>query len=206
MAILRSLAPTTQKVKAHSSWVDCEFAIVADSRGEALVHLSTFGSDDRMSHRKSSQSMQVDRVIAEQLVEMLTDVFHLQPSSAAPESDRPKSRQIPAAVASSTAEPDLHPLAEALMDSPRFIDQYTRLGPRLSPRSVALVVSAMLGAGGRIPYERLAEILGSRAARARQSAAVLSQVLNCDGVAVMTLEDRAISLHRPLLVELYELE
>lgn len=211
MAILRSLAPSTQNVKAHTSWVDCEFAVVNNAQNEPMVHLSTFGSDSRISNRKSSQSMQVDRVIAEQLVEMLTDVFHLQPKNPAPmpappkQSDAPSLRHLLDVSPSSGSESEFHPMTEALMDAPRFVDQYTRLNPRLSPRSVALVLTDLLQSGNRISHVRLAELLGMRASRARQSAAVLIQVINGDGVEILSLEDRTISLSQRRLAEHYGL-
>lgn len=39
------------------------------------LHLSTFGSDDRQSDRKSSQSIQLDRKRAAELVEILLKAF-----------------------------------------------------------------------------------------------------------------------------------
>uniref|UniRef100_UPI001C603AD8 hypothetical protein n=1 Tax=Pseudonocardia nigra TaxID=1921578 RepID=UPI001C603AD8 len=42
---------------------------------QRLLHLSTFGSDDRVSDRKSSQSLQLNIEQARQLVEIIEMVF-----------------------------------------------------------------------------------------------------------------------------------
>ncbi|MFF3571416.1 Shedu immune nuclease family protein [Nocardia jiangxiensis] len=60
--------------------VDCEYQVVHDDDGTTLVHLSTFGSQQRISHRKSSQSLQVDKGIAATLVDILSDAFGMPAS------------------------------------------------------------------------------------------------------------------------------
>lgn len=74
MARVRSFAKSEQHVKAHPTDVDCEYAIVDSNRGP-LLHLSTFGSDDRASGRKSSQSLQLDRQLAQELVAIIEATF-----------------------------------------------------------------------------------------------------------------------------------
>lgn len=73
MAIIRSIEAGTQRVNRHDSEVDCYYQIIDD--GERLLHLSTFGSDNRQSKPKSSQSIQLDRDMAVQLIEVLLKVF-----------------------------------------------------------------------------------------------------------------------------------
>lgn len=73
MAIIRSIEPGTQRVNRHDSEVDCYYQTIDD--GERLLHLSTFGSDNRQSKPKSSQSIQLDRDMAVQLIEVLLKVF-----------------------------------------------------------------------------------------------------------------------------------
>lgn len=77
MAIVRFFGPSTQSIKAHTSEVDCEYVVIDDGESRVL-HLSTFGSDDRASHRKSSQSLQLDEARAWELVSILLDAFPLR--------------------------------------------------------------------------------------------------------------------------------
>lgn len=74
MAIVRSIEPGKQRIKAHSTEVDCHFAVVTDD-SEKLLHLTTFGSDSRKSAPKSSQSLQINSSIAGQLMRLLADTF-----------------------------------------------------------------------------------------------------------------------------------
>lgn len=74
MARIRSIAAGTQKVQAHPTEVDCYYSII-DEGGTRLLHLSTFGSDYRQSKPKSSQSIQLDRDMAVQLIEVLLKTF-----------------------------------------------------------------------------------------------------------------------------------
>ena len=75
MARIRSFQPGTQNVRVHPSEVDCYFQTVDSGAGEKFLHLTTFGSDDRASSPKSSQSLQLDRSRAAQLIAVLTDAF-----------------------------------------------------------------------------------------------------------------------------------
>jgi len=74
MARIRTIAAGTQKVQAHPTEVDCYYNII-DEGETRLLHLSTFGSDYRQSKPKSSQSIQLDRDMAVQLIEVLLKVF-----------------------------------------------------------------------------------------------------------------------------------
>lgn len=75
MARLRSLQGGTQDVGPHASEVDCFFQVVLDEGGARLLHLSTFGSDERKSQSKSSQSIQLDEQMARRLLDVIHDVF-----------------------------------------------------------------------------------------------------------------------------------
>lgn len=75
MARVRSIHAGTQNVRAHPSEVDCYFQAITSETGEKLLHLTTFGSDGRASSPKSSQSLQIDRSRARQLLEVLRDTF-----------------------------------------------------------------------------------------------------------------------------------
>ncbi|NLU64274.1 hypothetical protein HCA61_18675 [Rhodococcus sp. HNM0563] len=74
MARIRSIAEGTQNIRAHDSEVDCFYNVIDDD-GLHLLHLSTFGSDHRKSKPKSSQSIQLDRDMAVQLIEVLLKTF-----------------------------------------------------------------------------------------------------------------------------------
>jgi len=85
MARIRSLEEGKQKVSAHTSLVDCFYQTVDDKDGTRLLHLTTFGSDDRKSSPKSSQSIQIDAETAAKLVTVIRKTF---PSIAVPEDRR----------------------------------------------------------------------------------------------------------------------
>lgn len=74
MARVRSFAPSTQSIRVHRTEVDCEFGVV-DGPGGPWLHLSTFGSDERASERKSSQSIQLDVAQARELIDILEQTF-----------------------------------------------------------------------------------------------------------------------------------
>jgi hypothetical protein len=65
----------TQSIRPHDTNVDCFYNVVKADNGAHLLHLTTFGSDHRQSKPKSSQSIQIDEAIAEQLVNLLLDTF-----------------------------------------------------------------------------------------------------------------------------------
>ena len=74
MARVRRFGPSHQRVKVHPTEVDCEHVVIDDG-SQRLLHLSTFGSDDRASERKSSQSLQLDVEAARQLLEIIEGAF-----------------------------------------------------------------------------------------------------------------------------------
>lgn len=74
MARVRDIFPSNQRLSVHPTEVDCEWAVVEDG-AERLLHLSTFGSDDRASERKSSQSIQLSLEQAQRLVAIIEEAF-----------------------------------------------------------------------------------------------------------------------------------
>ena len=78
MARIRSLTPGNQKIRKAPSEVDCYYQVLADKSGETILHLTTFGSDDRKSAKKSSQSLQLDAELAENLAQLLRETFDLR--------------------------------------------------------------------------------------------------------------------------------
>lgn len=75
MARVRKLSKGTQDVRPHLSEVHCYYQSVEGSGGERLLHLTTFGSTERMSVPKSSQSIQLDREAAAALVAVIRSTF-----------------------------------------------------------------------------------------------------------------------------------
>lgn len=75
VARIRKIEQGTQTVNAHTTEVDCFYQIVTAPGGERLLHLSTFGSDARASKPKSSQSIQLDRDAAQELMAVLIRAF-----------------------------------------------------------------------------------------------------------------------------------
>ncbi|MFJ1457143.1 Shedu immune nuclease family protein [Nocardia sp. N2S4-5] len=77
MARIIKVLPNEQNIRAHdlANGVECEYQVIQDATGERLLHLSTFGSQQRMSTRKSSQSLQVDRKTARDLIGVFDRTF-----------------------------------------------------------------------------------------------------------------------------------
>jgi len=75
MARVRELRKGTQDVRPHPSEVDCFYQSVDLGGGEWLLHLTTFGSTERKSAPKSSQSIQLDREAAAALAAVIRSTF-----------------------------------------------------------------------------------------------------------------------------------
>lgn len=75
VAVVRSFQPGDQRVRRHQTEVDCFYVVIDDDGSDALIHLTTFGSDDRQSKPKSSQTIQLDREVALQLAALIQDTF-----------------------------------------------------------------------------------------------------------------------------------
>lgn len=77
MARIRSLSRSTADGRAHPTEVDCGWQVVRTPDGGTLLQLSTYGSDVRKSEPKVSQTVQLDRHVARQLIEVLQQTFGL---------------------------------------------------------------------------------------------------------------------------------
>ncbi|NKX91399.1 Shedu immune nuclease family protein [Nocardia coubleae] len=79
MARVTGVTENSQRIKPHKTEtsVECRYQLITDADGEQLIHLSTFGSKNRVSHPKSSQSLQIDRTIGVSLVELFCETFGL---------------------------------------------------------------------------------------------------------------------------------
>jgi hypothetical protein len=73
VAVIRRFIPGNQTVRPHPTEVDCYHQVL--SGVSPRVHLSTFGSDQRQSEPKSSQSIQLDESSARELIEILESAF-----------------------------------------------------------------------------------------------------------------------------------
>jgi hypothetical protein len=72
MAIIRELFQDKRTCSRHMSEVECGWQVITDPAGD-LLQLATFGSDTRKSHKKVSQTVQLDRDSARQLLGILQD-------------------------------------------------------------------------------------------------------------------------------------
>jgi len=75
MARVNHFVEGGQSVRAHPTELDCHFQLIEDGEGARLLHLSTFGSADRESKPKSSQSIQLDRRAARELIGVIEEAF-----------------------------------------------------------------------------------------------------------------------------------
>lgn len=73
LAVIRNFLEGTQTVRPHPTEVQCYYQVLDEP--ERRVHLSTFGSADRTSEPKSSQSLQLNEERARELVDILERIF-----------------------------------------------------------------------------------------------------------------------------------
>jgi len=75
MARIVKFETGTQEIAIHRSEVVCFHQVVLDGDQRSHLHLSTFGSQDRASAPKSSQSLQIGKEEAKELMAILLDTF-----------------------------------------------------------------------------------------------------------------------------------
>jgi hypothetical protein len=75
MARIREFQQGTQAISEHRTEVECAHQTLVSSEGQKLLHLSTFGSADRVSGPKSSQSLQLDEKSARALLDIIHNAF-----------------------------------------------------------------------------------------------------------------------------------
>lgn len=75
MAIITKLVPGHQSVHAHPTTVEGYVQIIQDDDGRPLVHVSTWGSDNRQTVKKQSQVIQFDETSAAELVRYFVMAF-----------------------------------------------------------------------------------------------------------------------------------
>lgn len=75
MAVIRTIVPGNQAVGPHRTQVDCTFQKVIANDGTVLLHIATFGSDQRKVQAKASQQIQIASAEAQVLLDALLSVF-----------------------------------------------------------------------------------------------------------------------------------
>jgi hypothetical protein len=74
MARVKEFVPDRANSKTHPTLVECGWQVVGTADGP-LLQLNTYGSDTRASGKKVSQTIQLDRAAAEELMRILTTTF-----------------------------------------------------------------------------------------------------------------------------------
>lgn len=77
MARVREIYQDQGSGRVHPTEVECGWQVVRAADGSKLLQLSTYGSDQRKSDKKVSQTIQLDRRSAVQLADILTATFDL---------------------------------------------------------------------------------------------------------------------------------
>ncbi|MFE7719139.1 BREX-2 system phosphatase PglZ [Nocardia rhizosphaerihabitans] len=90
-----------------------------------------------------------------------------------------------------------------LLGSELFKQQYQLFRPKFTKATIGGLLQELIGSNNRMPSSRAAEILGVKATRARAAIAVLAQVLNTDGVVVLSDNGIEVELESGLMFEQY---
>lgn len=79
MALLdeNSLKRVIKNNKVHKKVIS-EYSIFEDCEGNKFLQLDTFGTQDRMFKDKISQSIQIDKYVAQKLIDILKREFLLK--------------------------------------------------------------------------------------------------------------------------------
>ena len=77
MALIKNLEQRTLQRHAIHSAVDASYSVIENSTGSPLLQIDTFGSATRKLKGKTSQSIQLGKKCAKQLVKILTKTFDL---------------------------------------------------------------------------------------------------------------------------------
>lgn len=74
MAKIKEFFRVTAAAKPHPTEVECGYQVI-QTPGGPLLQLSTYGSDGRQSEKKVSQTLQLDRKAATELIGILRTTF-----------------------------------------------------------------------------------------------------------------------------------
>lgn len=75
MARIRSLETGRSDLRVHPTEVDATYHIIDPKGGPRLLQISTYGSDQRRSEPKVSQTFQIDGEVAKILLEVIEEAF-----------------------------------------------------------------------------------------------------------------------------------
>lgn len=75
MAIIKKLVQGHQSIHAHPTTVEGYVQVLQDDDGRPLVHVSTWGSDDRQTVKKQSQVIQFNETSAAELIRYFVNAF-----------------------------------------------------------------------------------------------------------------------------------
>lgn len=90
-----------------------------------------------------------------------------------------------------------------VLESDLFKEQYKLFRPKFSKPVIGRLLQQLVDGNGRLALGQVAEILDVKPARARAAVAVLVQVLNTDGVVVLSENGTEAELESALLFEQY---
>lgn len=91
-----------------------------------------------------------------------------------------------------------------LLESDLFARQYKTYGRKMSRDIIATLIRETIDGGGVLPLPRAAQILGVKVFRAGPAVQVLAQVLNTDGVVVLSVTGSDVELESAALFEQFE--
>lgn len=78
MAIIRRFESVESPKRIHPTVVDCGFSVFV-SHGAPYLQLQTYGSDNRATEKKVSQTIQLDRHAMLALLQILADALGAEP-------------------------------------------------------------------------------------------------------------------------------
>jgi hypothetical protein len=90
---------------------------------------------------------------------------------------------------------------DELLRSPLFTTQFHTFGRYLKKPQVSALLRKAIAAGGVLPLATAAELLGVKATRVSGAISVLAQVLNTDGVEVLTTQGSELVVKQALMFE-----
>ncbi|KQY38319.1 hypothetical protein ASD42_07730 [Nocardia sp. Root136] len=230
MARISKVLPSMQQIRPHNveDQVECEWKIIVDTDGSPLLHLSTFGSSNRASKRKSSQSIQLSAGVGHALIAILVEAFGTEQSSSlgallsdtrngleVPASDPASEQAVERGVSTSAPARDPvevpsteHPLVAELLNSETF-DLQRRLAGRVSVPDAKIgdLVGALLNTRFReVTRLQAATLLGVPLGRVSGALSQAQKILDVEGYEVLILgNDDVVHLDKGAMVEQFGL-
>jgi hypothetical protein len=230
MARISKVLPSMQQIRPHNveDQVECEWKIIVDTDGSPLLHLSTFGSSNRASKRKSSQSIQLSAGVGRELIAILVEAFGTESRSPLealvsdarhelepPASDPAGEQVVEPGISTSAPEnypvevPSTeHPLVAELLSSEIFGLQ-RRIAGRMSvpDAKIGQLVGALLNTRFReVTRLQAAALLGVPLGRVTGALSQVQKILDVEGYEVLILgDDDVVRLDKGAMVEQFGL-